>query len=194
MKAKLVYEELRFNFDKNPTDRFRGGFQRGSSRPPAENPRKKRQGLNPEEQEIIQRHEERIRELQDEVYNYESEIDDLENELKDLNTPNFDEEELEQFYADVQNEYGWKALDILNSGSSIEEKIKAIDELNPTKDFGIKEFKDLMYNYQYYHPEEASEEEMENIRNKIKKIEKQKQERENTIDKLETKIYNLENY
>jgi chromosome segregation ATPase len=194
MKAKLVYEELRFNFDKNPTDQFRGGFKKGLSRLPTENPRKKHSGLSPEEENIVRTHEKRISDLKDEVEDYEYEIKDLEDYLEGLSSQDFDPEELEQFYSDVQNEYGFEALDILNSGYSMEDKIKAIDALNPTRDFGIREFKNLANNYEFYHPEEVSEEEIKKIEDKIKKLEKQKQERENTIDKLETKIYNIETY
>lgn len=193
MRAQFI-NEIEFNLKKNPTDRFRGGFEKGISRRSSENLRKKREGLTPEEQEIVQRHEQRISELRNEIYDYEGEIEGLENEYEILISQDFDAAELEQFYADVQNDYGFEALDILNSGGSMEEKIKAIDALNPTKDFGIREFKDLANNYQYYHPEEASEEEKEKIKSQIKKLQRQKKERENTMDKLETKIYNLENY
>jgi len=195
MRARFL-NEIEFNFDKNPTDRYRGGFKRGSSFPASENPRK-RGGVNltPEEEEIRDRHLEKIRDLREEIYSYEGEIQDLESELDDDNTPNFDSGELEEFYADVQNRYGWNALDILNSGYSDEDKIKAIDELNPAEDFGDKEFRDLMHNYNYYHPAEVDNtEKNEEIEAKIKKLERQKEERQNTIDKLETKVYNLENY
>lgn len=193
MRAQFI-NEIEFNLKKNPTDKFRGGFRKGISRSPIENPRKKKGILTPEERDIIQKHEERISDLRDEVYSLEGQIEDLEYEYETLISQDFDSAELEQFYSDVQNEYGFEALDILNSGNSMEEKIKAIDALNPTKDFGIREFKDLANNYQYYHPEEASEEEKENIKSQIKKLQRQKEERENTMDKLETKIYNLETY
>lgn len=195
MRAQFL-NELEFNFDKNPTDKYRGGFKKEISFPPSENLRKK--GglyLNLEEEKIRERHLLKIRNLQEEIYNYESEIQDLENELEDLNILNFNEGELEEFYAEVQNKYGEKALDILNSGYSNEEKIKAIDELNPTEDFGKKEFWDLMNDYNYYHSAEVDNTKLEEeLELKIKKLERQKKEKQNIIDKLEIKIYNLENY
>lgn len=193
MKAKFVYEELRFNFDRNPTDRFR--VKPGISREPVPNPRKRGYGgLSDREMEIISRHEDRIQQLKDEVYDIEAKIEDLQYDLEQLSSQEFTSGELEQFYSQVQEEFGFNALDILNSGMSREEKIKAIDRLNPSQDFGEEEFENLVRDYEYYHPDDADPEEMEKLENKISKLERQKMERENTIDKLETKIYNIETY
>jgi len=192
MKAKTVFEEVRFNLKGNPTDRFR--VRPGISRPPIENPRKQRSGLNPGEKEILNRFNDKIDEIRDEIYSLDDERVSLERDLKDLSETSFDSGELEEFYADVQNRYGFNALDILNSGMSDDEKIKAIDALNPREDFGRREFQDLMHNYNYYHPADPDPEQVEKIERRISAIENVIKEREGMVDRLETKIYNLENY
>lgn len=186
-------EQVRFNFDEPPYKKYIS--RKGISGPQVPNPRKAGYGgLTDEEKEIVERHQLKIQDLEDEVDLMVSEMDDLQREIESLENPPFDDMELEQFYADVQLSYGERALDILNSGMDREEKIEAIDKLSPAKDFGLEEYQDLVHNYEYYHPDEPDPEEIEKLRNKIKKIEVQRQERENTIEKLRTKIYNIENY
>jgi anti-sigma28 factor (negative regulator of flagellin synthesis) len=189
-----INEQIRFNFENPPYKKYIS--KKGIRGPQVSNPRKAGyQGkLTDEEEEIVGRHTERVRELEDEIRDFEYEIEDLRGELDNLTSNSFSEGELEQFYADVQNEYGFKGLDILNSGYSKEEKIKLLDALNPDNDEGIKEFVDLLDTYNWYHPEEPDEEKVEEIKQKIEKIERQKKERENTTEKLQTKIWNLQNY
>ena len=196
MKAKFVFEEISFNFDK-PAPYKKYISTKGQSRPSIPNPNKSGYGggLSSIEMEIVERHRLRIQELNDEIRNYEYQIEDLEDEIKSLESEVIDAEEAEQFDADILNRYGWEALDILNSGISNEEKIKRIDALNPAEDFGIREFNDIMHNYNYYHPSETdNSEKIEEISKKIIAIETQKQQRENTKEKLETKIDNIEKY
>ena len=191
-EANDMNEQIRFNFDEPPYKRYVS--RRGESGPQVPNPRKAGYGgLTDEEEEIVERHQLKIQELEDEVYTMEGEIEDLERELDDL-TETPDDMELEQFYADVQVKYGERALDIMNSGIPKAEKIKEIDKLSPAMDFGPDEFEDLADQYEYYHPEEPDPEKVDEIKSKISKIERQKQERENTIEKLRTKIYNIETY
>jgi len=192
MKAKTVFEEVRFNFKGSPTDRFR--VNPGIKREPTENPRKQRSGLNPDEEEIVNRFRDKLQKIQDDIYSLKDERESLEMDLKDLSETPFDSGELEEFYADVQSRYGFNALDILNSGMSDEEKIKSIDALDPRWDFGRREFEDLMHNYRYYHPEDPDQEQVEKIEKRIRAIENVIKEKEGMIDRLETKIYNLENY
>jgi len=192
MKAKTVFEEVRFNFKGSPTDRFR--VKPGIKRGPTENPRKQRAGLNPDEEEIANRFRDKLEKIRDEIYSLEDEKESLERDLEDLAENPFDSGELEEFYADVQNRYGFNALDILNSGMDDEEKIKSIDALDPRRDFGRREFEDLMHNYRYYHPEDPDQEQVEKIEKRIRAIENVIKEKEGMIDRLETKIYNLENY
>lgn len=193
MKAKFIFEETRFNFDKNPTDRFRP--RPGISMPPKENPRKRSQGLTDEEIEIVDKHQRKINQLKNAISDLEGELDDLSYQLENYqNEADVDEGEKEQFYAEVQKKYGFNALDILNSGMPSEEKIKEIDKLDPINDFGDREFRTLMSDYEYYHPDEVDQEEIEKIESKMKKINTQIKERENSIERLENKIYNLETY
>jgi hypothetical protein len=195
MKAKLVFEDIRFNFDK-PAPYKRFISQRGISGPSVRNPRKSGygRGLTAEEERIRDKHQERIEDLKDEISNLEDEIQGLESDIEDLAPHHFEEGEVEQFDSDIIEQYGFQALDILNSGISDEEKIKRIDQLNPTKDFGRRDFEDLMHNYNYFHPEEPDEKELEKVLKRIKAVRNVIKEREGMIDRLETKIYNLENY
>jgi predicted nucleic acid-binding Zn-ribbon protein len=195
MKAQFI-NELEFNFGKNPPYK-RFISTRGISRPRSFNPNKSGygDGLSPEESEIIDRYKIKIQEFNEDIEKLEYQIEDLNNEIDGLKPEERDPGELEEFYADIQNRYGEKALDILNSGYSDEEKIKAIDELNPAEDFGIRDFRDLMHNYSYYHPEEVDNtEKIEEIEKKIHGIATQIEQIENRKEKLETKIYNIEHY
>jgi len=193
MRAQFI-NEIEFNFKEPPYKKYMS--KKGISRHPTPNPRKAGYAgkLTDEEEEIVGRHTERVRELEDEIRDFEYQIEDLRGELDNLASNSFSEGELEQFYADVQNEYGFKGLDILNSGYPKEEKIKLLDALNPDSDEGVKEFEDLLDTYNWYHPEEPDEEKIEEIKQKIEKIGRQKKERENTTEKLQTKIWNLQNY
>lgn len=193
MRAQFI-NEIEFNLKKNPTDKFRGGFKKGPSFGPVENPRKRSKGLSPVENNIVDKHTNKLQDIEDEIQSYEYKIENLQQDLKDLTTKDFTEGEVEQFYAEVQERYGFNALDILNSGNTDEEKIKGIDALNPSDDFGVKEFEDLLHNYNYYHQDEPDPEEIERIEKEIKKWERQKEERINTLQKIQQKIYNIENY
>jgi len=196
MRAKFILEETTFNFDK-PAPYKRYISTKGVSRPSIHNPRKTGYGggLTPQEEQIIEKHRLRIQELNDEIQNYEYQIQDLQDEIESLEPEIIDSGEMEQFDADIMEKYGWGALDILNSGISDGEKIKRIDALDPSNDFGVREFRDLMHNYNYYHPEEVdNSDKIEGINKKIEGLEIQKQQKENAKDKLETKIYNIEKY
>lgn len=197
MRAKLVLEEIRFNFDKPAPYKKYQVKERipGQKGPMAPNPRKSKYGkLTPEEEEIRDKFAKKLESLQDEVGSLEYEREDLENELKELTSNPFSEEELEQFYADVINDFGEKALDILNSGLSLESKFKSLDALNPKQDIGFRDLKALLNNYQYYHPEDSDPKMIEKIEKRINAINNVIKEREGMIDRLETKIYNIENY
>lgn len=193
MRAQFI-NEIEFNFKEPPYKKHMS--KKGISRHPTTNPRKAGYSgkLTDDEQEIVDKHTLRVQELQEEIQNFEYQIEDLRGELDNLIQNQFDDMELEQFYSDVQNQYGPEGLDILNSGMPKEEKIKLLDALNSDSDEGLKEFEDLLDTYNWYHPEEPDEEKIEEIEQKIEKIERQKKERRNTIEKLQTKIWNLQNY
>jgi len=195
MKARFVFEEVRFNFDKQPPYK-RYQVKSGLSGPKTPNPKKDGYGggLTDQEQEIRDRYQQKLQSVQDEIYSLEDERESLERDLEELSETPFDSGELEEFYADVQNRYGFNALDILNSGMSDDEKIKSIDALNPKDDFGRREFEDLMHNYKYYHPADPDQNQIEKIGKRLSAIENVIKEKEGMIDRLETKIYNLENY
>lgn len=189
---KLVKESIEFNFKRPPLDRFKPKSPVYQYKP---NPRKERGRYSDEEEDIIERHEIKIKELEKEISQFDSEIEDLKYELKNIDSNNFDDAELESFYSEVQEIYGDKILDILNSGLSEEEKLERMKAAQSLRnDKGVDPGEQLLSNYNYYHPQEPSEEEIDKINQRIKKIEVQKKERENSINKLETKIYNLRTY
>ena len=194
MKAQFL-NEIEFNFDKPPYERYKS--TKGISRPSIPNPQKSGYGggLSDEEKERIIKHEDKIRNLNDEIYDFEYEIERFQDEIDNLNTSGFDEMELEGFYSDVIRDHGTNVLDVLNTGYSDEEKLKHLDRVFPGNDTGPEEYEYLLRNYNYYHPEEVdNSKKIEEINQKIKKLENQKEQKEKTKDKLETKIYNIENY
>jgi hypothetical protein len=196
MRAQRVFEEVIFNMDK-PSPYKRYIAKRGTAKgPKIPNPNKNGWGggLSQSEIEISNRYRAKIDSLRNEISSLEDEIERDRGELQDLTEIPFSDTEREEFYSDVQNDYGFRALDILNSGMSDEEKLREIDALNPKEDLGIREFKDLLHNYNFYHPEEPDQEKIDNIEKKIGDLEKRILEKENQIEKLETKIYNLETY
>ena len=195
MRAKMI-NEIEFNFKEPPYKRYVSN--RGVSRPPVQNPKKSGygSGLTPEEEEILQRHEERVQEIEEEIEDFESEIEDLQNDIKSLGPETFSSNELESVYGDIIQQYGEEVLDILNSGYSNEDKIDFIDKkLKEGPDDGKEEAIQIVNYYNDYHPEEVDNtEKIEEINNKIEKIEVHIQQKKNTVEKLYTKIYNIQNY
>lgn len=194
MKAQFI-NELEFNFDDSPYKQYVS--KRGIRGPQVPNPNKRGygQGLTPEEQNIIQKHEENLGKVREAVDELDQQVNMLKDELYDLEMGGgFEETELEQFYSDIQNRFGFNALDILNSGASDEDKIKRLDALDPSNDIGKKSFEELIHNYNYYHPDDPDSSTIEDLKFDIKKIETQMKERQNTVNKLEDKIYNIKNY
>lgn len=195
MKARFVHENMEFNFKDPPYKRYES--KRGVRGPQVPNPKKSgygNEGLSDQEIETLHKHQFTLQDLNTEFDNLEGEIEDLQGEIHNLNTPPADENELEQFYADIQVRYGERALDIINSGMPTEEKIKEIDRLSPAQDFGMEEYQDLVHTYDYYHPDEPDPKEIEELEKAIKKLQNLADEKKNAIAKLETKIYNIENY
>ena len=193
MKARLISEQTRFNFDKQPLDRYKP--HKGPSIYGG-NPRKQRTGeLSSEEEKIIERHRNRILELEDEIENYDNEIDSLEREIEEFQS-GVDPSEQEQVDGEIIERWGWDMLDLLNSGMPDEKKLKEMMELQKKgNDTGEDADQDLLDYYNEYHPiEEDYEEEIEEINEKIEKIKVQRRERENTVEKLYNKIRNIENY
>lgn len=193
MKARFVNEQIRFNFDDPPYKRYQS--TKGISRPPVENPRKAQKGLTPEEEEIVQRHQRSISELGEEIDDREDQIQDLKYDIERLEDYGPDPGEVEQFDSDIIQRFGWEALDLLNSGSSKEEKIKGLDRLDPKNDSGVEDFEGIIRDYDYYHPEEPdNDEEIAEIRDKIEKKEMEISKIEDRVEKILTKIHNLETY
>ena len=188
-----IHEQIRFNFDKNPTDRFR--VRHGESRPPVENPRKKQYGLTDEEEEIVQRHREKIDKLQERIDELEDDIREYKYEIEKLEDYGPDPAEAEQFDSEIIQRFGWNALDLLNSGSSKEEKINGLDRLSPKNDSGLGDFESIVRDYDYYHPPEPdNEEEIQGFQDQIDIREKEISEIEARMEKIYTKIHNLETY
>jgi hypothetical protein len=198
MKAKTVFEDIRFNFDKPaPYKRYEVKVRPpGFKGPKTPNPKKTGYGggLTPQEEEIRDRFQLKIQSIQDQIDSLYDERLGLENDLSDLQSSFVNPSEAEEFDAEVIEKYEFGVLDILNSGLSDEDKIEQIDRLNPEKDFGRREYEDLIHNYNYYHPEEPDEEKIEKIERRIQAIDNVIEEKKGMIDRLETKIYNLENY
>lgn len=190
MKARFI-NEMEFNFKEPPYKKYVSN--RGVSRPPTENPRKKSQGLTGEEQEIIDRHEKALTELEGEIEIKEDEIIEINYEIDQLSGEQ-DSDEVEQFDSEVIQRFGWDALDILNSGISNNDKIKSLDALTPTKDEGDQELINIVSDYDYYHPPEPDEDVIQGYEDEIADIKNDIQKLEDKADKLRTKIYNLQNY
>ena len=195
MKAKLINEMIQFNFDKPvPHKRFEVGYgQKARGYGSKLNPRKKGgRNLSDEEWDRREFHEKKIRELEGLKNDYESEREDLKYELENLEGP--DSMEVEEFDGSVQTQYGWKALDILNSGYSDEEKKKELRRILPAgNDDGRDPENSLVNDYNYYHPE-YDEEKAEKIQKRLKALDNLEAEADLRIEKHENKIYNIENY
>ena len=188
-----VNEQVRFNFDKNPTDKYR--VKPGVSRPPVENPRKRQYGLTSEEEEIVQRHQKRIDELQERIEDLENDIQEYKYEIEKLEDYGPDPAEAEQFDSDIIQRFGWNALDLLNSGSPKDEKIKGLDRLDPKNDSGLQDFESIIRDYDYYHPPEPdNDEEIEGFQRQIDIRNEEISKIEDQIERLLTKIHNLETY
>ena len=196
MRAKFIKEELIFNFDKSPpSKRYQG--RSGPSIPRRPSPKKDGYGggLSNDEKEIVERYKQKLQIITNEINQLELELQEAENDLISLGQSRIGEGELEQFYADVQNDFGFEALDILNSGISDEEKVKRIDALNQEGDDGPRRLKDLIMAYNFYHSEEERDpKEKEKLEKRIKSISNIIEEKNKMVDKLEIKIYNIETY
>jgi len=189
----LFINEMEFNFKQPPYKKYQSNA--GISRPPTENPRKKTKGLTAEEEEIVQKHEESIRDLEYEIELKEDEIIEINYDIDQLDGEDIEPGEAEQFDADIIERFGWKALDILNSGISEWEKVRRLDALNPKNDEGDQILKNIVSDYDYYHPqEEDNDEKRQALEDKISGIRDQIKQMENRAEKFRTKIYNLETY
>ena len=114
----------------------------------------------------------KIQEMQNQIEDLKSDIESLISQYK---SPSYEgiEGEIEEFFAEI----GPEASDILNSGSSAEEKYYALTEL------GVKNPKDLIDNYYYYYPEFDSSKEKDK-----KQAEKEVTKLQSKIDKLQATI------
>jgi hypothetical protein len=112
--------------------------------------------------------------------NLEGEIADLRGYLRVLRSDNTSKNnEAEQYSSDIIETYGWSFLDMLNSGLSKEEKIKAIEEWNFSQDEKSRNIKNpeaILRDHEYYYGEESDKEEEE--------LEKQIEEKEKELSKL----------
>lgn len=114
----------------------------------------------------------KIREMQDQIEDFKSDIESLMSQYK---SPSYEgaEGEIEEFFAQI----GPEASDILNSGSTDEEKYYALTQL------GVKNPKDLINDYYFYYPEFDSSKEKDK-----KQAEKEAAKIQSKIDKLQATI------
>jgi vacuolar-type H+-ATPase subunit I/STV1 len=170
--------------------------ERGESRDilARRNRRKQISGLTPEEEAIIEAHEDKIKKLQYDLDELESLLSTLLSDKDDLEATS-SPEETESYYSDVISRYGEKILDILNTGYSYQEKIQAVDaELGIADDRGGREAKRIVDEYIFYHGSEESEEKIEQIQKNIDKLQRIIDNKNRAVDNLESKIYNLQNF
>jgi hypothetical protein len=99
----------------------------------------------------------------EEMKNLEDEIRDLRQHLRDIQSDSRNKyNESEQYSSDIIERYGWDFLDMLNSGLSKEEKLKAIKEWNLHQDEKSKEIRNpesVLNDHEYYTPGEKDKEE-----------------------------------
>jgi hypothetical protein len=112
--------------------------------------------------------------------NLEGEIQDLRGYLRSIRSDNSSRHnESEQYSSEIIEKYGWEFLDMLNSGISKEEKLKAIEEYNMAQDEKSREIKNpesVLSDHEYYYGEEKDKEEEE--------LEKQIEQKEEELSKL----------
>jgi hypothetical protein len=117
--------------------------------------------------------------VQNQIWDIEGQIEDLKNEIKwakeEFESPSYEgaEGEVEQFFAEI----GPEASEILNSGAynTDEEKAFALREV------GIEKPEQIIQDYYYYYPEYDP------------RKEKERNEAEEKVQRLETEIEQLEN-
>jgi hypothetical protein len=190
----MVEEQVRFNFDEPPYKRYQS--REGISGPKIPNPRKRAEGLTPEEEEIIDKHRAKLDKLQERIDELEDDIQEYRYEIEKLEDYGPDPGEVEQFDSEVIQRFGgWKALDILNSGIPNEDKVRELDKMDPRSDSGLSDYQEIVRDYDYYHPPEPdNEEEIQGFQDQIDIREKEISEIEARMEKLYTKIHNLETY
>lgn len=119
-------------------------------------------------------------------WDIEGEIQDLKNTLRNLRRDTQDRDnESEQYSSDIIEKYGWDFMDMLNSGLSREEKLKAIEKWNIEQDEKNREIKNpeaILREHEYYYGQDHEKEEED--------LEKQIEEKENELEEL-YKIYDF---
>jgi hypothetical protein len=124
----------------------------------------------------------------EQMENLEGEIQDLRYSLKGIQSDNRNRHnESEEYSSEIIEKYGWDFLDMLNSGLSKEEKLKAIEEWNMAQDERSKEIKNsesILREHDYYYSEEEDKKEED--------LEKQIDQKEEELSKLEN-VYESSN-
>jgi chaperonin cofactor prefoldin len=194
MKGKVVRESIEFDFRKPPPHKRYQSISTGPG-PKIPNPRKKSySGLLPDEEEQIEKYEEKIATLQMKIDDLEDQKEAVEMEIKALTDDPYTPDELDDFYGYIIETHGEKVMDILNSGMPDEEKVQEIDQITPAADTGIRDIEDLVQEYNYHHPGEPDPYEIDLLEKKIGIINNAIKDIEKEIDKHETKIYNISTY
>jgi uncharacterized protein with gpF-like domain len=125
----------------------------------------------------------------EQMENLEGEIQDLKGYLRVIRSDNTSKNnESEQYSSDIIENYGWDFLDMLNSGLSKEEKLKAIEEWNMKQDEKHKNIKNpesILRDHEYYYGGESDKEEEE--------LEKQIEEKEKELDKISSLYESIAN-
>lgn len=181
-------EEIIYGSEKNQIDeefvdkyahipmRMRNWYQKPENQPGYEEPKKIKIPRKKKPSEKI------LRKIED----LEGEIQDLKYNLKSLRDDNTNRNnESEQYSSDIIERYGWDFLDMLNSGLSREEKLKAIEEWNMRQDEKHRDIKNpesILREHDYYYGEDSEKEEED--------LEKQIEEKETELVQL-SEIYEL---
>jgi len=129
--------------------------------------------------------------IEKEIEELQEEIDALEQEIKyqmeRFQSPDFEgaEGEMEEFFGEI----GFEASDILNSGGTDKEKLKALTKL------GVRDPEGTLENYYYYYPEfdpklekpkKEAEKEVKKLQAQIDKIQKKKEAKQEKYDTFES--------
>jgi len=136
-------------------------------------------GYEPPKKERVPKKKKPTEKIFSKKWDLEGEIQDLKYSLKSLRSDNQNRDnESEQYSSDIIERYGWDFLDMLNSGISREEKLRAIEKWSVEQDERHKEIKNpesILREHEYYYSQDSDKEE-EDLENQIEAKEKELEE------------------
>lgn len=174
---ETVYGKMDESLDEEFIDKYahipmrmRNWYQKPENQPGYEDPKKvKTPKKKKPSQKIIEK-----------KWDIEGEIQDLKNSLRSLRRDSQDRDnEAEQFSSDIIERYGWEFMDMLNSGLSKEDKLRAIEKWSVEQDEKHKVINNpesILREYDYYYDQKHEEEEED--------LEKQIETKENELEEL----------